>query len=113
MDAPVLLIGIIVFIIGATALFIYPLRQRRSGRLLLWFCAFSILYGVRIIVDSAFVREVFGVPTAFRRWTDALIMYVINVPSALLVRELFGEGWKRSLTWVVRIQAAFGIYGIV
>jgi hypothetical protein len=37
---------------------------------------------------------------------------VINIPSALLVRELAGEGWHRSLAWLVRVQIAFGVSGI-
>lgn len=101
MDAPVLIIGIVVWIIGIAALLMHALRGRRTGRLLLWFSAFSILYGTRIVVDSVFVGEIFGIAAGFRRWTDAFITYVINIPSALLVRELAGEGWHRSLTWLV------------
>src|SRR4051812_48524391 len=54
MDAPVLVIGIIVSFIGIGALFMHALRGRRTGHLLLWFSAFSILYGVRIVLDSVF-----------------------------------------------------------
>ena len=112
MDAPVLMIGIIIWTIGMLALLMHALRGRRTGRLLLWFSAFSILYGTRIIVASVFAGEVFGVATGFRRWTDAFITYVINIPSALLVRELVGGGWQRSLTWVVRVQVGFAVCGI-
>jgi hypothetical protein len=63
-------------------------------------------------MNSVLAAEVFGVPGGFRRWTDALITYVINIPSALLVRELLGEGWKRSLSWLVRIQFVFTVCGI-
>src|SRR3954452_19710930 len=92
MDAPVLVIGIVVSFIGIGALFMLALRRRRTGHLLLWFSAFSILYGVRIVLDSVFAREVLGVPAAFRQWSVAFMTYVINIPSALLVRELIGEG---------------------
>jgi len=112
MDAPILVIGLIVGIIGIAALLMHALRGGRAGRLLLWFSAFSILYGTRIVVASVFVNEVFGVTEGFRRWTDALISYTINIPSALLVRELVGDGWRRSLTWIVRAQIAFAVCGI-
>jgi hypothetical protein len=57
MDAPVLVIGIFVWIIGAGALLMYALRRRLTARLLLWFSAFSILYGTRIIVASVFAGK--------------------------------------------------------
>src|SRR5215207_712955 len=101
MDVPVLLIGIIVWTTGIGALLMHVLRGGRTGRLLLWFGAFSILYGTRLLAASVFVGEVFGTAAGCRRWTDAFITYAINIPSALLVRELVGEGWRRSLTWLV------------
>ena len=61
---------------------------------------------------SVFVGEVFGPAAGCRRWTDAFITYAINIPSALLVRELVGEGWRRSLTWLVRVQVAFAVCGV-
>jgi sigma-B regulation protein RsbU (phosphoserine phosphatase) len=112
MDAPIMIVGLIVGIIGIAALLMHVLRGGRAGRLLLWFSAFSILYGTRIVVASVFVSEVFGVTAGLRRWTDALITYTINIPSALLVRELVGEGWRRSLTWLLRVQIAFAVCGI-
>jgi hypothetical protein len=68
MDVPVLIIGIIVSVIGIGALLMHRLRGRRTGRLLLWFSAFSILYGTRIVMNSVLAAEVFGVPGGFRRW---------------------------------------------
>jgi hypothetical protein len=56
MDAPVLLIGVTVWIVGAGALLMYALRRGEIGRLLLSFGAFSVLYGTRIVVDSVFAR---------------------------------------------------------
>jgi hypothetical protein len=69
-DAPVLLIGIVVFTIGIGSLLMHApylvqrskrFRGRGTSRLLLWFSAFSMLYGARIIVGSAFASEVFRV----------------------------------------------------
>src|SRR5262249_20057099 len=72
----------------------------------------SMLYGARIIIGSAFASEVFCVLPGFRQWTVALITYVINIPSSQLVRQLMGEGWKRSLTWVARAQVALAVFGV-
>jgi uncharacterized membrane protein len=58
-------IGLIVWIIGIAALLMHALQGRRAGRLLLWFSAFSILYGTRIILASVFVGEVFGLAVGF------------------------------------------------
>src|SRR4029453_5891350 len=65
-----------------------------------------ILHTLRHAHRSGFsVRErSLGVPAGPPPWTDSLITYTINIPSALLVRELVGEGWRRSLTWLLRVQ---------
>jgi hypothetical protein len=98
MDAPILVIGLIVGIIGIAALLMHTLRGGRAGRLLLWFSAFSILYGTRIVVASVFVNEVFGVAERFRRWPDALIAgsaaVYIAARSVLMTR---GCGCERAL----------------
>ena len=50
MDVPVLLIGIIVWIIGIGALLIHVLRGTRAGRLLLWFSTFSIVVLANVLI---------------------------------------------------------------
>jgi phosphoserine phosphatase RsbU/P len=105
LDGGEALLGIALAVAGLIALGVSAVR-RDAGRSLRLFGLFTLLYGIRVALQTAF-------PIALgARWSDAvraaaIITYVINVPAWLLARDLMGDGWRGTLRWQTRAFAVF------
>ena len=105
-------VGALLMIIGLASIALSRLRVRGSGAALLWFGAFTLLYGMRLIANSG-LPLVLGGSLVTARFAVAFITYVIPVPGWQLARALLGDGWKGSLRWQVAAFAAFAPIGIL
>jgi phosphoserine phosphatase RsbU/P len=85
------------------------IRTVRHDRTLLWFSAFTFLYGLRLIARSEIVQAV--VPVSRAAWHAAadVITYVILIVAALLASSALGEGRRRILryVWMIDLAGAF------
>jgi hypothetical protein len=103
-------IACITLLIGVSALVLARLRSR--DRLLLWVGVFSLLYGLRLLVQNELVRDAFNAPgQEFLPWA-LCITYIINIPFALFARELLGRGWKCTILVWLWLDMAFPIVAI-
>ena len=103
-------IACITLLVGVSALVLARLRSR--DRLLLWVGVFSLLYGLRLLVQNELVRDAFNAPgQEFLPWA-LCITYIINIPFALFARELLGRGWKRTILVWLWLDMAFPIVAI-
>ncbi len=98
------------FLVGVGALLLASVRA--WDRLLLWLGSFSVLYAVRLFVENDLVHAAMNVQAQeLAGWTSCLT-YLIPIPYALFARELFGPGWKASITIWLWIEIAFALVAI-
>jgi sigma-B regulation protein RsbU (phosphoserine phosphatase) len=105
-------VGAVLAIVGLACIAVSRMRVRGSGVALLWFGAFAMLYGSRVIAASG-LPLVLGASLLTARYVQSLITYVIPIPGWLMARAVLGDGWKESLRWQVAAFAAFAPIGII
>jgi sigma-B regulation protein RsbU (phosphoserine phosphatase) len=106
-DAPVLVLGIVLSVLGLVSLGIHSLRKKSNERGLLWFGVFTAVYGVRMILSAGVFRfAVTADPLQRRLWRypDYALTYMLPLLGALFLREVFPE-WAtkipRSVFWLL------------
>jgi sigma-B regulation protein RsbU (phosphoserine phosphatase) len=98
--------GIVLFVLGTIACAASLIRRRGDVLALRSFGAFTLLYGVRLIVGSS-LPFFFGFTWRTVAFTEAFITYVIPIAGWYLPLRLIGNGWKSTL----RLQViAFTIF---
>jgi sigma-B regulation protein RsbU (phosphoserine phosphatase) len=110
-DARDILIALGLMLGGVAAAAAAMLRRRGDSRALLWFGAFTFLYGLRLAVKS-YLPILFGVPLRPINFAEAFITYVITIPAWALTARLLGRGWKSTLRAQVVVFAIFAPIGI-
>lgn len=103
--------GIVVIAIGLASIIVSLVRFRHGDRTLLWFGVFTLLYGVRLTLDSAYAPAL-GVPQLVRWHMISALTYLINVPATLFTLQIFGRGVKSSVLWTVRASSVFFVIGL-
>lgn len=111
-DAFDIVLGAVLFIIGAIACAASLIRRRGDVLSLRAFGAFTLLYSTRLIVDSTLPRF-FGASVRGTEFTEAFITYVIPVAGWALPLRLIGNGWKSSLRLQVLAFTIFAPIGII
>lgn len=107
------MLGTLYLTLGLAAAGAAALRSVRRDRTLLWFGAFTGLYGVRLIARSHLVQTVSAWPVEIWHHTADVITYVILVPGALLASTTLGGGWRGVLRYVWVADLALAIASIV
>jgi hypothetical protein len=103
-------IASVVLVAGVSLLLLAVIRS--CQRVLFWVGIFSILYAIRVFIQNALVHAAIGASEErFALWSLCLT-YVIPIPYALSARELFGAGWKRSISAWLWIEIAFAAAAI-
>jgi phosphoserine phosphatase RsbU/P len=105
-------LSLLVLFIGLAALAVHLLRLKSKDRTLLWFSLFVGLYGLRALPRHSITRALFDLPAAFWAYMDSVISNVIVTPALLFFKEVYGEGWKSGLRWILWAQAAWGFVAI-
>ncbi len=103
-------IACVALIVGLASLLLAIFRSR--DRLLLWVGCLSVLYAVRLIVDNDLVQGALQIHGHELSPWVLLLTYLIPIPFALFARELFGHGWKRSISIWFWIEVAFAVVAI-
>jgi sigma-B regulation protein RsbU (phosphoserine phosphatase) len=111
-NAPDIVLGFVLIVIGAIAFAASLVRRRGDVLALRAFGAFTLLYGLRLIVDTTLPRF-FGASVRGTEFTEAFITYVIPIAGWALPLRLIGNGWKSSLRLQVIGFAIFAPIGII
>lgn len=106
-DLPWGAFGVIISVIGLSALAVHFLASKSKERLLLWFSLFAGLYGIRLLGSMGTTHWLFGGSRLFWDYLHSFIDYLIVIPSVLFFEEIYGRGLKSSLRWLVWILAVY------
>ena len=95
-DAVELVLGVLLVLTGLlTVALVGVLRQRVV--LLLWLGAFSLLYGIRLLVRTGVFRLYFDFSPEFWAYADAAMTYAVPIPLVLFARAAL-PAWRRFWT---------------
>lgn len=111
-DLDDLLLGTLIATVGLFCIVIARVRRRGDSRPLLYFGIFSLLYGLRLIVQSDLLLLA-GARLDVLRYAEWAITYVIPIPGWALAQRLIGDGWKSTLRWQVLAFAMLAPVGIL
>jgi phosphoserine phosphatase RsbU/P len=108
-DATDILLGLLFAGAGLVALIAAAVRRRGDVTVLAAMGTFTLLYGLRLLVDS-YLPLFLGTSLRGAAFAQAFLTYVIPVPGWFVPLRLMGGGWKSSLRWQV---AAFAVFAPV
>lgn len=105
-------IGVGLLFAGLIDASLFLLRSRTRERTLIYFGAFSTLYGIRLLSHQSIFRALWDLPRS--RWDLIawLITCTILLPLSLFLYELADQPLKRVLRLVLAIQATLAVVGI-
>jgi type IV secretory pathway VirB2 component (pilin) len=106
-------LGVIITVIGLSALTIHLLRARSQNRLLLWFGVVTGLYGVRLLASTETIHLLVDATPVLWRYVQSGISYVILIPCLLYAQGLYGRGWQSSLRWLIWVQTIYAAAAII
>jgi phosphoserine phosphatase RsbU/P len=109
--APRIIIGIIIATVGLLALILHLLRRRSKDPALLWFSIFSVLYGVRLLIQTRLVVIGTGLTGPAQDYFNSAITFIINPFASLFLYEIFPL-WRYFLRWIVLAQVALAVAGL-
>jgi sigma-B regulation protein RsbU (phosphoserine phosphatase) len=99
--------------VGAAALLLFTRPAGRRPRALLYFSAFTGIYGVRLIVDTESGGIALGLPYLRADQIVSALSYLIPIPAILYVRELVDGRPRKFLEWLARVSGIFAVGFIV
>jgi hypothetical protein len=104
-NLPFIGVASIVFAAGVAALVLSRLRSR--DRLLFWLGIFAGTYGARLSLQNDLVQAAAGPHRRLFTTAILILTYVIPIPYAGFCREMFGSGWKNTISIWYWAQVAF------
>ncbi len=110
-DVAGLVLGLLTVVLGLTAIAAFTLRRRGKDPALLWFAAFALLYGTRLLLDTNVVPFILRMPANLPAMLRSLITYVVPIPGTLFGYEVFPQV-RRYVRWVIAFLCAFALAGI-
>jgi phosphoserine phosphatase RsbU/P len=112
-DIAPLAAGIVLLTIGVAAIALYLLRRKSGDLTLIYFGLFSVMYAIRLLANLRTIRSIFDRPELFWTYINWIITCTIVLPFGLFVYQMV-SGLLRTLTrWLLSIQAAFAVAGIL
>ena len=106
---PLLVLASAILASGLAAMAAYASARKSNERILLWFGLFAATYGLELITRNPVFRLAFREPPSWWLFVESLIEFASIIPALLLWQELYGKGWRSSLTWLIRIYSVFAI----
>lgn len=106
------LLGTLFLTLGLAAIAGAHLRSDRRDPFLVWFGAFTLLYGVRLLARSDVIAATLPLNPATFDYIDVSITYTILIPAALLLRAIFGAGPRRLLEHLWKADLIFAVVAI-
>ncbi len=111
-DAGPLVLGALLVAVGLLALAAGALRRRRGELFVVAFGAFSLLYGLRLLAETATLELLLDASPAVMWRLRVGITYVLPVPAFLAFEQFLGPGWRSSLrrVWQVFVVVAVAAF---
>ncbi len=107
------ILGVIVSGVGFAVLLLALFRLKQKDISLMAFGATSLLYGLRLLIETQLNQYVSSEPPTELLFLNAFCTYFIPVPLSGFLSQLFGKGWRNSGQWVFRTATIFAIAGMV
>ncbi|HEX6639917.1 MAG TPA: SpoIIE family protein phosphatase, partial [Thermoanaerobaculia bacterium] len=111
-DAWTILLGFVLLVIGAIACAASFLRRRGDVLTMRSFGAFTLLYGLRLILETS-LPYFFGLDLRSVTFATSFITYVIPIAGWALPVRLIGNGWRSTLRLQVIAFTIFAPIGIL
>jgi phosphoserine phosphatase RsbU/P len=112
-DLTAIVLGVIITVVGLSAIAVQLFRARSKNRLLLWFGLVAGLYGLRLLASTRTIHLLVDVGPLVWLHLRSGITAVIPIPCLLYMQGLYGQGWKSSVRWLVWIQTAYAAAAIL
>jgi phosphoserine phosphatase RsbU/P len=106
-------IGVTLISIAAFVIFVWALRSRRDSLVLLSFSVWCTLYGLRLLALQPIVRTTLGGDPRLWLYVLNCLTYVVIVPAMLFFVGVLGAGWRRTMWWVVAVDAVYAVGAII
>jgi phosphoserine phosphatase RsbU/P len=106
-DIAALALGVIITVIGLSAIALHLFRAGSRNRLLLWFGLVAGLYGLRLLASTRTIQLLVDVGPLPLLQLRSAITAAIPIPCLLYTQGLYGQGWKSSVRWLVWIQTIY------
>lgn len=110
-NLPLLALASAILASGLAAMAAYAFARKSNERILLWFGLFAAPYGLELITRNPVFPLAFRQPPTWWLFVESLIEFGSIIPALLLFQDLYGKGWRSSLTWLIRIYSLFAIVG--
>jgi sigma-B regulation protein RsbU (phosphoserine phosphatase) len=107
------ILGVIAAGVGLSVLLFSLFRWKTKEFSLTAFGTTSLLYGVRLVVETQLDQYTNLEPPQALLYTSAFIAYLLPVPLSVFLLQLFGNGWKNSMVWVFRTAEAFAVIALL
>lgn len=105
-------LGLLIALVGVAALSVFVVRKRFKDRAVIWFGVFALLYGTRLLLDTATVPFVLYLPESAVRWWINILTYIMPIPGTFFGYEIV-PGWRPVLRWGLGFLIAFASTAIV
>jgi sigma-B regulation protein RsbU (phosphoserine phosphatase) len=112
-DIAAIALGVIITVIGLSAIALHLFRARFKNRLLLWFGLVAGLYGLRLLASTRTIQLLVDVGPLPLLQLRSAITAAIPIPCLLYTQGLYGPGWKSSVRWLVWIQTIYAAVAIL
>jgi sigma-B regulation protein RsbU (phosphoserine phosphatase) len=99
-------IGLVSGVVGSSA---RPRRQLTA----VWFAAFCLLYGIRLVANSALIQALTPWPQPLFDYIDVFVSYTILIPAGLFMEALIGPGWHQLIRRTWQVTCACAVVAIV
>jgi len=109
------IMGILLLIAAlACIIFYYVIKilHNRHYHALLYLALFTLLYGIRILSETPITWYIFD-NHVLLYYISPLVTYVIPILFILLIKQFVGWGWRSSVRWVLALQCAYTVAGVV
>ncbi len=103
------IMGILLLIAALACMIFFYLMiklHNRPYRSLLYLGLFTLLYGIRILSETAITWYIFD-NHVLLYYISPLVTYIIPIPFILLIKQFTGWGWRSSVRWVLVLQCAY------
>jgi sigma-B regulation protein RsbU (phosphoserine phosphatase) len=111
-NATDIVLAVVFVAAGIIALLASALRRRAGSLTIAAVGAFTVLYGARLLANSA-LPLLLGFSVRSALFAVAWLTYVIPVPGWFAAKQLLGEGWRSTLRLQVYAFAAFAPIAIL
>ena len=103
--------GLFITFVGLMAIGISSFRWKRKDFSLAYFGLFCLIYGIRWLAETATMRTLVGFPFT-APYFDRLLSYLVAIPLAAFLVDIFGPGLYKSMLWAFRTIIAYAVIAI-